>query len=71
MEQFINIAAGETVAAVGHSLESCTQDIRAFSCSRPGSSGSKVVFVDTPGFDVSERTDYDVLKAIAEWLNER
>ena len=56
------------VAVVGNDLESCTQDVRAFGCLHPDRSGRKVVIVDTPGFDDTNKPDYVVLKLIAEWL---
>jgi predicted GTPase len=30
--------------------------------------GESVIFVDTPGFDDSEKTDLAILTMIAEWL---
>ena len=68
MNQFINVATGQPSTTIGHDLESCTQDVQAVSCSHPDGSGRNVVFVDTPGFNDSGRTDYDVLKSIAKWL---
>lgn len=53
---------------IGHELDSCTQEVRAFSCLHPNGSGQKVVLVDTPGFNDTERTDYDILQNIALWL---
>jgi len=50
-------------------LDSCTQAVRAFGCLHPRT-GSNVVIIDTPGFDDSKRTDYDILKAISRWLEE-
>jgi nitrogenase molybdenum-iron protein alpha/beta subunit len=58
------------VAVVGDDLKSCTQEVRAFGCLHPNGSGRKVVIVDTPGFDDSEGMDYEILKAIARWLEE-
>ena len=58
------------VAIVGDNLVSCTQEVRAFGCSHPDRSGRKVVLVDTPGFDDTERSDYDILNVIALWLEQ-
>ncbi|KAG1740779.1 uncharacterized protein EDB91DRAFT_1281465 [Suillus paluster] len=55
-------------AKVGHDRESCTQGVTAFAYPHPDGSGRNVVFVDTPGFDDSVRTDYEVFKEIAAWL---
>jgi GTPase Era involved in 16S rRNA processing len=69
--QFINTATGWTLATVGHDLNSCTQDVYSITCPHPDGSGRNVVFVDTPGFDDSgNMSDYDVLKAIANWLKQ-
>ncbi|KAJ8507570.1 hypothetical protein ONZ45_g10072 [Pleurotus djamor] len=64
---FINIATQSTSVAVGHGLESCTQVISAYGCRHPDRNRN-VVFVDTPGFDDTNRSDGDILKAIANWL---
>jgi predicted GTPase len=50
------------------SLFSCTQEVHAFGCLRPGRSDQKIIIVDTPGFDDTKRTDYEVLEGIAKWL---
>jgi hypothetical protein len=51
---------------VGHSLESATSVVGGVRICFPDD--VNVVLVDTPGFDDAERTDRDVLKAIASWL---
>ena len=63
-EKFINIATGVD-AGIGHGLESCTSEIGIIKMSLPG---SNVVFVDTPGFDDTKRSDSDILKMISDWL---
>jgi len=67
---FINIATGQTSAVIGHDLASCTEDVYAVSCPHPDGGGRNIVFVDTPGFDDTERQDYDILNSIAEWLKQ-
>ncbi|KAJ8472795.1 hypothetical protein ONZ45_g16529 [Pleurotus djamor] len=64
---FINTATKSNRAAVGHHLESCTQAITAYGCRHPDGNRD-VVFVDTPGFDDTNRSDGDILKSIANWL---
>ena len=59
---------GQSVAYVNDSVESCTQEVEAFVCVHPGGSERKIVLIDTPGFDDSGRTDYEILKIITEWL---
>jgi predicted GTPase len=59
-----------SVAVTGGDLNSCTPEVTAFGCRHPNGSGRKVVIVDTPGFDDSEGMDYQILKAIAQWLEQ-
>lgn len=63
---FINQLAGKEVVKEGFSLDSCTQ-----SCSLiPVTIGqSKVMLIDTPGFDDTERTDSEILTEIARLLS--
>jgi predicted GTPase len=65
--QFINIALGRNVAAVGHGLMSCTSDVRAFRCRNADGNDRNIVLVDTPGFDGTDRQDTEVLESIATW----
>ncbi|KAH7905316.1 kinase-like domain-containing protein [Hygrophoropsis aurantiaca] len=65
---FINIATESKRATVGRDLESCTQDIVAFTFPHPNDSNRNIVFVDTPGFDGSIRSDYDILRELSRWL---
>ncbi|KAF9352063.1 hypothetical protein BGX26_010042 [Mortierella sp. AD094] len=50
---------------VGHSLESCTQEVKEVRCQIGGQS---VMILDTPGFDDTNRSDTEVLTDIAEYL---
>lgn len=58
---------GQSDIEIGHDLESCTDQVRTFSCLHPNGSDT-VVFVDTPGFDDTNLKDTEILKAIADWL---
>ena len=53
---------------MGHGLESCTSDIITVRLSFPEWIASDIVFVDTPGFDHTNKTETDVLKMVANWL---
>jgi len=77
---FINRATGSCLP-VGHSIVSCMYiiyNVRLFLIRRPGTKdlayadtridGKLVRLIDTPGFDDTERTDADILEAIAKWL---
>jgi GTP-binding protein EngB required for normal cell division len=64
---FINVATGQKGRTVGHKLKSCTSDIRAVRYIHPQDS-RPIVFVDTPGFDDTHKSDTEILKIIADWL---
>jgi hypothetical protein len=53
---------------VGHTLESCTSEIKIVKLSVPELADGDVVFVDTPGFDDTHKSDSDILKMVADWL---
>jgi predicted GTPase len=53
---------------VGHTLESCTSEIKIVKLSVPELDDGDVVFVDTPGFDDTHKSDADILKMVADWL---
>ena len=46
-------------------LESCTSEIGMI---KMPFLGHNIVFVDTPGFGDNKRSDSDILKMIADWL---
>ncbi|KAF2796478.1 hypothetical protein K505DRAFT_406338 [Melanomma pulvis-pyrius CBS 109.77] len=52
---------------IGHGLDSCTQIVQVVPCTLD--SGKKIYLVDTPGFDDSTRTDSEILREVALWLN--
>ena len=66
-EQFINAATKQGGKTVGHKLKSYTSDVRAVRYSRDQGS-PPVVFVDTPGFDDTNKPDTEILRIIAQWL---
>lgn len=55
---------------MGHSLESCTSEVKDFRISIPELAHGDLVFVDTPGFGntLTHESDVDILKRIAGWL---
>jgi hypothetical protein len=79
--QFISVAGKPSLnpePEVGDRLNSCTQNVAAFTVKRPRSgrqstpSVGYVQLLDTPGFNDSEytvRTDNSILQEIANWLN--
>jgi hypothetical protein len=53
---------------VGHDLESCTTEISIVKFQCPERSDLDVLFVDTPGFDDTNKSDVEILNMIADWL---
>ena len=66
--QMINQLAGEDVVAVGHSLNSCTTEIKPVIIQHPTEENRRIIIVDTPGFDDTYFDDVEILKRIADWL---
>lgn len=54
-------------ATVGHSLESCTGEVSMVRLLDPALE-SRVVFVDTPGFGHTYRSDTMILSMISDWM---
>ena len=63
--KFIGMATGAEIG-IGHDLESYTTDIQII---RFQFVDINVVFVDTPGFDDTHKSDVEILDMIANWLN--
>jgi hypothetical protein len=49
-------------------LKSCTTEIEATKVCFPEHSCSDIVFVDTPGFDDTNKSDGEILEMLAQWL---
>ncbi|KAL4062055.1 P-loop containing nucleoside triphosphate hydrolase protein [Scleroderma citrinum] len=62
---FINKLTGMKEEEGAKGLESCTQKIRVFKVSN---CCERYMFLDTPGFDDTYRSDRVILQMIAEWL---
>ena len=65
--QFIEMATGQDGQTVGHGLQSRTAVIRTVRVIHP-KTGRPIVFVDTPGFDDTYKSDTEILSMIADWL---
>ena len=65
--QFIKVATGSDEVQVGNSLESCTRASKVVRCRNPFHDFD-VSLIDTPGFDDTFRTDMEILRGIADWL---
>jgi hypothetical protein len=64
---FIDCATSQGGKNVGHSWKSETSQVRSVSVSHP-TDRQPVVFVDTPGFDDTFKSDTEILSMIADWL---
>lgn len=53
---------------VAHGVETGTQEVAVYHCQ--SLAGPDIYLIDTPGFDDVNRSDVDVLRAIAKWLAE-
>jgi predicted GTPase len=57
---------GRSNERAGHNLEPSTSAVEAVHIR--GRANSRLVVVDTPGFDDTHKSDYEILQLIAEWL---
>ncbi|KAG8847877.1 hypothetical protein FRB91_011379 [Serendipita sp. 411] len=64
---FINCVAKRGDNGVGHSIKSCTDEVKLIGVEH-AVHGRKVVLVDTPGFDDTFKPDIDILTEIAVFL---
>ncbi|KAF4543299.1 uncharacterized protein LTHEOB_7033 [Lasiodiplodia theobromae] len=62
---FISQATGRDDLEIGHSLASCTKDIKPYEMYLDG---ELVQLIDTPGFDDTYQSDADILGLLAQWL---
>ncbi|KAF5357181.1 hypothetical protein D9756_006603 [Leucocoprinus leucothites] len=65
---FIDLLTGQQGNRAKNTLSSVTQGIEAIRMPFPKDTRRSIVFVDTPGFDDSGRTDFEILESINEWL---
>ncbi|KAL9714078.1 hypothetical protein Ac2012v2_002386 [Leucoagaricus gongylophorus] len=65
---FISMVA-DTDQGVGHDLMSCTNEIKAVRVRVPDED-IDIVLVDTPGFDDTYKSDYEILQMISEWIKQ-
>ena len=52
----------------GSHLESCTTEIRAVRLFNHPVHGDRIVLVDTPGFDDTNKSDLEILQMVSNWL---
>lgn len=66
--KFISMVA-DTDQGVGHDLMSYTNEIKAVRVRVPDED-IDIVLVDTPGFDDTYKSDYEILQMISEWIKQ-
>ncbi|KIM49737.1 hypothetical protein M413DRAFT_115376 [Hebeloma cylindrosporum] len=66
--QIIDTLTGQQGQRAKDSLKSVTKDLEASRILDHDRYGSRIVLIDTPGFDDSSRSDEQILKLIGEWL---
>ncbi|OAL48587.1 P-loop containing nucleoside triphosphate hydrolase protein [Pyrenochaeta sp. DS3sAY3a] len=64
---FVSKATGRKDLEIGSDLSSCTQEVQI---AETVIGGRRVILIDTPGFDDSDRTEADILRLIANYLAE-
>ena len=52
----------------GFRLESCTSEVRAVRLFNHPVHGDRLVLVDTPGFDDTNKSDLEILQMVGNWL---
>lgn len=67
IHQFVNLASGSALK-VGDNLRSCTADTQASKSFQLD--GRQISLIDTPGFDDTTKSDFDVLNVIAAFLTQ-
>ena len=67
-EKIIDTLTGQPGLRAAESFTSVTQDLEAYRILDHERYGSRIILVDTPGFDDSNRTDEQILKLIGSWL---
>ncbi|KAJ7587380.1 P-loop containing nucleoside triphosphate hydrolase protein [Mycena floridula] len=71
---FINTLMGNAAMKVGHELQSCTAQLdytvlHSGQYPQLGVEGQhRIIILDTPGFDDTFETDYEILRRISVWL---
>ena len=66
--KIIDTLTNEPGRRAGSRLESCTTEIRAVRLYNHPVHGDRLVFVDTPGFDDTNKSDLEILQMVSSWL---
>jgi GTPase Era involved in 16S rRNA processing len=68
-QQLIDLLSGQKIKRVGHALQSFTSEVQAIRIRGSIENSDRLVLVDTPGFDDTNLSDYEILTLIGEWLS--
>ncbi|KAG6847834.1 hypothetical protein H0H93_005620 [Arthromyces matolae] len=66
--QFVNYVVDGNNMEVGRNPESCTKYLQHVVFPHPGDPTRRIIVVDTPGFNDTYTSDYEILRRIAVWL---
>ena len=66
--KIIDTLAGQIGRRSGSRLESCTTEVRAVRLFNHPAHGDRLVLVDTPGFDDTNKSDLEILQMVSDWL---
>ena len=67
-EQLTNKLTGNAEKQKASNLKSSTRSVTPYPISHQG---VRLVLVDTPGFDDTDRQDTEILRVIADWLTQK
>jgi predicted GTPase len=68
--KIIDTVTNQLGKRAGSRLESCTTEVRAIRLFNHPVYGDRLVLVDTPGFDDTDKSDLEILQMISNWLQE-
>ena len=66
--QIIDTVTNQRGKRAGSRLESCTTEVRAVRLFNHPVYGDRLVLVDTPGFDDTNKSDLEILQMVSDWL---
>jgi predicted GTPase len=64
----LDLLTGQKNKRAGNSLKSCTDKIQAVRVRRAAGRDDRLVLIDTPGFDDTNKSDMVILQMIGDWL---
>ncbi|KAF8891111.1 hypothetical protein CPB84DRAFT_1849021 [Gymnopilus junonius] len=68
--KLIDMLTGQQTSLAGAPLESCTQAVSAIRVKKHPVHKDHIILLDTPGFDDTFKSDFQILQMISDWLVE-